>query len=193
MLVGITGLAIDFYQPAEKISHRGLLHETVVVVVWTIAGPNFRPRFDVLQSDENKVGILAKLPDGGILKMGFDAVDPARRKIRPAHIAAEIFAVEILVRMGFRPGAFRNRSQVMVARGVIFSRDEVTAQLANNFALFDHRDSKQSISCTRYGGRFYDRALIVFFVDLEHWNKLRRSFIGKERECAATEHQCKKK
>ena len=117
MLVGITGLAIDFYQPAEKISHRGLLHETVVVVVWTIARPNFRARFDVLQSDENKVGILAKLPDGGILNMSFNAVDPARRKIRPAHIAAEIFTVEIFVRMGFRPGAFRNRSQVMLACG----------------------------------------------------------------------------
>ena len=136
--------------------------------MWTIARPNFRTRFDVLQSDENKVGILAKLPDGGILEMGFDAIDPARRKIRPAHIAAEIFAVEILVRMGFRPGAFRNRSQVMVARGVIFSRDEAAAQLADNFALFDRRECKQSISRTRYGGQFYDRALIVFFVDLQH-------------------------
>src|SRR5262249_49699385 len=153
-------------------------------IVWTIARPNFRARFNVLQSDENKVGILAKLPDSGILKVGFDAVDPARREIRPTHIAAEIFAVEILVRMGFLPGAFRNRSQVMVARGVIFGSDEPAAQLADNFALFDRRDSKQSISCIRYGGRFYDRALIVFFVNLQHWNELRRSFVGKERKCA---------
>src|SRR5262249_47015995 len=99
---------------------------------------------------------------------------------------------EIFVRMGFRPGAFRNRSQVIVACGIIFSRDEAAAQLADNFALFDRRECKQSISRARYGGRFYNRALIVFFVDLKHWNKLRRSFIGKERECAATERQCKK-
>jgi hypothetical protein len=58
---------------------------------------------------------------------------------------------------------------------------------------FDRSEREQPVACVRDHRRFDDGALVVFFVDLQHGNKIHRRLLGKQRERTATEHQCKKK
>src|SRR5581483_324438 len=182
VIVGIVLAAADVEQGAKKIPHRRLAHEPVVLVVRPVAGPDFCPRLDVPQRDDDKIRIDAELADAGVLKMGLDAVDLARREIGAAHVAAEILAVEVAVRLGFLPRAFGNRTEVMIAEDRILRCHQPPAQLADHLAGADRRRSEKSIA--RVGNRrgLDHRALVELPVDLQHRHELHRLFFRESRQ-----------
>ena len=128
--------AIDFCQRAEKIPHLRRVHEFIVIIVRTVTRPDLSARLDIARGDENKIGVLAELVDRGVLKMGFDAIDLPWGKINSADMAAEIFAIEKFVRLGFIPCAFGNRRQIVIAAGC--TRPSITCRpTLQSLALFE--------------------------------------------------------
>src|SRR4029434_8027472 len=101
----------------------------------TIAGPDLGSGLDILQSDENNVGIDAQLADCGILEMGFYAVHSPRREICSTDVAAKILAIEISVGFGLFPGTLGYRSEIMIAHDRVFEGHKPAAQLADHLSL----------------------------------------------------------
>ena len=172
--------AIDFCQRAEKIPHLRRVHEFIVIIVRTVTRPDLSARLDIARGDENKIGVLAELVDRGVLKMGFDAIDLAWGKINSADVAAEIFAIEKFVRLGFVPCAFGNRRQIVIAAGIFLGFQQPAAQLSNHLPFLNFNGGKQPVACTRYRRSLYHRAFVQVLIDLEHWNEFYRALVGPQ-------------
>ncbi len=69
--------------------------------------------------------------------MAFPSVYLAWGEIDAAHMTAMFFSVDVLVGMGFFPGAFRDRCDVMIAVGLIVGRNQAATQFTDDLVLLD--------------------------------------------------------
>ena len=76
----------------------------------------------------------------------FDAIDSFGREIDPADMSAEMFRIEIFIRLGLLPGAFRDGRQIIIARRIILIRAQLTAEHADDIALLDRHGGVQPVT-----------------------------------------------
>ena len=122
---------------AKELSYRRFIHELIVGIIRPVAGPYLGAHFDVAKRDEDHIRIIAQLAQRGILQTRLDAIDGLGREIDPADMGAEMFGIEILIRLGLLPGAFRDRRQIIIARRIILIRAQLPAEHADDIALLD--------------------------------------------------------
>src|SRR6266478_5443056 len=149
-------------------SHFRGAHELVIFIVRTVTGPNLRAWFDILQSNKNKIRMLAELLDGCILEVRFYSVDLGGRRIDGGHMGAVILAIEVFIRVRLFPGALRYGGNIVIASGGVVIRNESAAQLADHFPFFDSHGGKQAVAGVGNRRFSYHRPLIIFYVYLEY-------------------------
>lgn len=140
MREGKSVAAVKLYQPAEEISHLGNVHEVVVFIIRAVTRPDFLSGFDISHGNIDKIWIFADLFDRSVLQMRCYSVDLAWGEIDAADMPAMLFSVDILVGVGFFPGAFRDRCDIVIAMGLIVIRNQAATQFTDDFVLVDfHR------------------------------------------------------
>src|SRR5918993_4654123 len=129
--------AIEVYQDAEKISHLRNVHKVVVFIIGAVTRPDFLSGFDISCRNIDEVRVFADLFDRRVLQIGFYSVYLTWGEIDATDMPAMLFSIDVLVRVGFFPGTFRNRCDIMVAVGLIVIRNQTAAQLTDDLILLD--------------------------------------------------------
>ena len=132
--VAVLLTAIDLGLAAKELLDGRDVHERVVVVIGTVAGPDFFAWLNVARCDERKVGVGAEPLTFGVLKTSGDAVYLAGSKIKTAYVATMLFAVNVFIRVSFLVSAIGDAGDVVVVEVGIIVVHQDAAQLSDHFS-----------------------------------------------------------